>query len=234
MTQPTNQAIRQSAAASEAVLRRRKTRKPSSVKHYGFIPRVLLLNNTVLFFLWFSCLVRLLILLPLVGRRFLPGGLAEFYQALLTASFASQFLVSALGIIRVPRNKTHLKLFKLAHGLLITWGVVFHYPKVARHSAYGVLVFCCSLQEAFDYFSFLFRASLTRSLRKKAFVLLFPAQRIAEIALIMVSFKFNKRYYEQSNDKVEYFYGVFLKFVLVLYVPASYIIYRYLWRTRND
>ncbi|GMM33410.1 hypothetical protein DASC09_007350 [Saccharomycopsis crataegensis] len=209
-------------------------KKPKqSIRRYGIVPRLVLFNNTIFFLLWFSCLIRFLILLPLVGRRFLPGAISEFYQLILTCSFISQVGLSLAGIIPVSRKKLGLKVFKLLHGLLVTWGVIFHYPKITKHSAYGVLVFCSCCQETLDYLYYLLPNSLWRFFSKKSFVLLFPVQKACEMVLIMLCLKFNRQYDAEYLHNYEYFYGVFLKAVLIMYIPASCIIFRYLWKSRQ-
>ena len=60
--------------------------------------------NTVAATLWFCCLGRFLILLPLVGRKFLPGGMADFFH-----------VVSLLPIIESLFVKSVLRKNSLSH-----------------------------------------------------------------------------------------------------------------------
>ena len=84
--------------------------------------------NTVAATLWFCCLGRFLILLPLVGRKFLPGGMADFFH-----------VVSLLPIIESLFVKSVLRKNSLSHHygdsewikmVWLCYGVIFPHPKL--------------------------------------------------------------------------------------------------------
>lgn len=189
--------------------------------------KLVILNNLVSFFLWFCCWFRLQILALLVGRRFVPGGIAEYFQYLQTYSLISQMIL-AFTAVKVSKNKRYLKVLKAFNGLLITWAVIYQYPKVSRHTAYMIYVLAVSLSETLGFLYYLFPLQLLKTLKKYNFLVLFPTQKIAEAILILVSFKF-----VDNNNDFQYFVSLFLKALLLFYVPSTYIVYRYLWKTRT-
>lgn len=206
---------------------RRQVRR--SVRRYSFLPRLVLFNNLVFFLLWFCCLVRLLVLAPLVGRRFLPGGIAEYFQYLYTASLISQFVLSAF-IFKFPRRLTLLKLSKAVAGLFVTWAVVYHFPKISRHTSYGFYLFAVSAQETLNYFYYFYPTNLLKYFKRRSFLVLYPVQKITEIALILVSFRFIQ---QKIDNDYYYLFSYLMKGILVSYIPVSISIYGFLWRIRT-
>ena len=107
--------------------------------------------NTVAATLWFCCLGRFLILLPLVGRKFLPGGMADFFHVVSLLP-----IIESLFVKSVLRKKfTITSLWGILNGLKMVWlcyGVIFPHPKIAKHTSYSLLITSWCLQYFIHYF----------------------------------------------------------------------------------
>ncbi|ABN68642.2 predicted protein [Scheffersomyces stipitis CBS 6054] len=180
--------------------------------------------------LWFCCLVRLLILLPLVGRRFLPGGIADFFHVVALLPLFGFFVVNSLG-----NRKLFLKdAWSLANGIRMAWicyGVIFAHPKIAKHTSYSILILSYCLSN-FIHFSYLAFRTKTRSspwllfwLQYTHHYITFPLTMGAEMVLIFLSLAF------VAEDSI---YEVALKAVLLAYVPIGYLAFNYLGKRRKE
>jgi hypothetical protein len=178
--------------------------------------------------LWFCCLVRFLILLPLVGRRFLPGGIADFFHVVSILPLGE---VIVERILATTRNSTADTYYDLLVGIKMVWlcyGVIFQYPKIAKHTSYSVLIASwCTLW----CIHFVFKAFTTKTrrcpswllkLQYSNFYLTYPSSWIAEFILIFLSLKF------VEND----IYELFLQAVIVSYIPVGYFSVKYLRNRR--
>ena len=181
----------------------------------NFTQRLVFFNNMVLFFLWFCVLLRLLILLPLVGRKFLPGGISDFFHAVATVSTSSELLLS-FSVLKLRRSKVFYHLFKFLNLMFIIWVVLINYKKISRHWSYSLLIFSYSLDETINYFKFLLNVSWINWLRTHKLIIFFPLQKISEIALLMLSLQFI------SNSNL----ADFTKALILFYFPYSYLILR--------
>lgn len=211
------------------------------VKRVGKLGKLIFLNNLVFTILWVCCLLRLIALVPLVGRKFLPVAIAEFFQTLITSSYICLFVISNLNAIRNSHRRKRigssafwLNSLKLLNGLFVTWVVIFHYPKVSKHFAYTIFIFCVSTIEAARHFSYLMPNSMTIYIKNFAFFTLFPCQKFSELVLILLSFKFNRRlknqFIELNGDAEglinwEQIIGVVLNIVAFAYLPTSCLVY---------
>ncbi|KAK6459050.1 uncharacterized protein RJT20DRAFT_124194 [Scheffersomyces xylosifermentans] len=174
--------------------------------------------NTAAATLWFCCLARFLILLPLVGRKFLPGGIADFFHVVALLPLIGFLMVKTLV------NKTFAvnDLWGLANGSRMAWicyGVIFPHPKIAKHTSYSLLIlsWCLTYLVQFAYYAFKIK---TRSsprelfwLQYHLFYFTFPLGLVAEMILVFLSLEF------VPDDSI---YDFLLQAALLSYIPLGY------------
>ena len=107
------------------------------------------------FTVWFCCFCRFLILLPLVGRKFLPGGIADFFHVVAVLPIVGVFVVKTLLLIQWRSHDIWL----FINGLRMVWvcyGVIFPHPKIAKHTSYSFLIlsWCVTYVIHYAYYSF--------------------------------------------------------------------------------
>ncbi|KAK6460023.1 hypothetical protein DFJ63DRAFT_315899 [Scheffersomyces coipomensis] len=179
--------------------------------------------------LWFCCLARFLILLPLVGRRFLPGGIADFFHG-----------ISLIPLIGFFFNKLLLEpsfslkdIWGYTNGIKMAWicyGVIFPHPKIAKHTSYSFLILSYCVGNLIHYSYYTFKTKTRASprflfwLEFSNFYLIYPISLLAEMILIFLSLEF------VLEDSI---YDYLLKFVLLAYVPIAYFTWGYLKRRRQ-
>lgn len=180
--------------------------------------------DTCSFTLWFCCFGRLLVLLPLVGRKFLPGGIADFFHVVSLLPLCGFFIKKALINTKFQANDA----WSLANGLKMVWicyGVIFPHPRIAKHISYSFLIFswCLIYVIHFSYYSFKVKTRSTPSwlfwLQYHHFYLTFPLTMVAEMILIFLSLAFVKQ---------DHIYEVFMQIVLLSYIPIGYFAWGYL------
>lgn len=180
--------------------------------------------NAVAATMWFCCLTRLLLLLPLVGRHFLPGGIADFFHVVSLIPIVSFFLVKTL--LKNGFKKTDL--WNLGNGIKMAWicyGVIFLHPKIAKHTSYSILIFAWCWVNLIHFAYHAFRIKTRGSprflfwLQYHNFYVTFPLSLVAEMILIFLSLGF----VDDSSA-----YDLFIKVVLLSYVPVAYFNWGYL------
>lgn len=186
--------------------------------------KLIFLYNSVATTLWFCCLGRFLILLPLVGQKFLPGGIADFFHVVAVIPLIGFF------VERINRHRG-FKLsdgWILANGLRMVWicyGVIFPYPIIAKHASYSLLIasWCTSCLIHYGYHAFRIK---TRGspyflfwLQYNNHYLTFPIGYVAEMILIFLSLKF----VEQGL-----IYEYVLKAAILAYTPLAYFTWGHL------
>lgn len=185
--------------------------------------------NISSFTVWFCCLGRFLILLPLVGRKFLPGGIADFFHVVSLCPLCGFFVIKSL----VDKQIRVADVFLFANGLRmagICYGVIFPHPKVAKHTTYSILIlsWCVMYVIHFAYYSFKVKTRRTPSwlfwLEYHHFYVTFPLAIVAEMVLIFLSLAFVEE---------EMLYGLILKAVLIGYIPGGYLTWQYLCSRKN-
>ncbi|ODV80032.1 uncharacterized protein CANTADRAFT_49967 [Suhomyces tanzawaensis NRRL Y-17324] len=187
--------------------------------------------NTAAATLWFCCLGRFAILLPLVGRKFLPGGIADFFHVVSMIPLVSFFMQKTLVKTQLSVND----LWNLFNGSRMVWvcyGVIFPHPKVAKHTSYSFLILSWCLMN-FIHFSFhAFRIRARGStphflfwLQYHNFYLTFPIALISEMILTFLSLGF-------VDDSLHY--QLLIKVVLLSYVPVAYFTWRYLKQRKSS
>lgn len=185
--------------------------------------RIVFFYNLLSTTLWFCCLGRFAILLPLVGRRFLPQGIADFFHVCAVLPLAGFFIVNLLS-----RSSYSIKdLWALFSSLRMVWicyGVIFPHPAIAKHTSYSFLIAAWCMQNVIDYSYHSFKLKTKSSphflffLHYSHFYFTFPISFVSELLLVMLSLAF------VNNPVLEK--GV--KATLLSYIPIGYFTFRYL------
>ncbi|ODQ80512.1 hypothetical protein BABINDRAFT_160785 [Babjeviella inositovora NRRL Y-12698] len=193
-------------------------KKPASVQIRRTKARAhLQIFNIVEILLWVSVLFRTLLLLPLVGRKFLPGGIADFFIYVTTFTAAIQTINTILGLSN-SRNRL-LCIFVQAHKCWFVWDVL--HVKIVKHGLFSLLIVLWSVSNIcrFAFYTYkLSRGSVHNSWLKtlyaNEFLLTLPLGMVAEWGLIFMKLRY-----------VDGTLRLFMQLVLVLYVPSFYILF---------
>lgn len=193
-----------------------------------FKQRLLLFYNVASTTLWFCCFVRFLILLPLVGRRFLPGGIADFFHVVAVTP-----LIGNLLLLSLNTTKWKSQLWPLLNGVKMVWicyGVIFPHPKIAKHTSYSFLITAWCLQYIIHYSYHAFRIKTRTSpfflfwLQYNNFYIVYPLSVIAEMIQVFLSLSF------VAEDS---YHELVLKSLFVGYIPVAYFTWGHLKSRRN-
>lgn len=178
--------------------------------------KLVLYYNVISTTLWGCCFVRFLILLPLVGRLFLPGGIADFFHVVSVLPLVGALLGLANG------QKQIAGLLSGARMVWVCYGVVFPHPRVAKHTSYSLVITGWCIQNIVDSFYYAFRTK-TRALpawlfwlHHHHFYLLFPLSYFGEWILTFL-----------AVDHDSTWFGYVLQAAVVAYVPFGYFAVRY-------
>ena len=194
----------------------------------SFKERLLLFYNVATTTLWCCCFVRFLILLPLVGRRFLPGGIADFFHVVAVTP-----LIGTLLLLTLDSTKWKTQLWSLLNGIKMTWicyGVIFPHPKIAKHTSYSLLITAWCLQYMIHYSYHAFRVKTRTSpyflfwLQYNNFYVTYPLSVIVEMIQVFLSLSF------VADDS---FHELVLKAMFVVYIPVAYFTWGHLKTRRN-
>lgn len=190
--------------------------------------RVLFLVDIVTTLLWCCCYLRFLILLPMVGRHFLPGGIADFFHVVAVLPLVG-FIATKLLYKRFSSVSDVWALFSGLRMVWVCYGVIYPHPRVARHTSYSFLILAWSLQSIIDYTYHTFKLKTRTSpsilfwLHYHHFYLTFPIALCSELILTFLSLKFA----ETAR------YELALKACVALYVPIGYFTFGHL-QTRKE
>lgn len=176
------------------------------------------------FTLWFCCFGRFLILLPLVGRKFLPGGIADFFHVVALLPLCGFFIKKTL----ISSQINLQDVWSLANGLRMVWlcyGVIFPHPRIAKHTSYALLIFTWCLIYVIHYAYYCFKVKTRRTpswlfwLQYHHFYVTMPLTMVAEMILIFLSLAFVKQ---------DHIYELVLQAALLSYIPIGYFTWGYL------
>lgn len=187
----------------------------------------LTLYNILGAFFWGCILVRLIVLYPLVSAKFVAGGLADFVKWVQTMALL-EVVHSLLGFVKSPVTTT---LMQVASRLLLVWGVVDLFPDVAQSPFYSTMVLAWSITEVVRYSYYAF--NLTRDhvpkllvwIRYNAFFILYPLGAGSECVLTFLSL--------DDAQTMSAKYALFLKIVLLIYIPGFYILFTHMIKQRK-
>lgn len=184
--------------------------------------------NVCSFTVWFCCLCRFLVLLPLVGRKFLPGGIADFFHTVSVIPLAEFMMVRSFLSFKISKAD----LWPLLNGIRMAWicyGVIFPHPKVAKHTSYSFLILSWCLTYIIHYAYYSFRIKTRASpygllwLNYHHHWITFPIAIVSEMILVFLSLGLVK---ESSWLELA------LKFTILTYIPIAYFEWEYINGTR--
>lgn len=180
------------------------------------------------FTLWFCCLVRFMILLPLVGRRFLPAGMADFFHVV--AIFPLLGFLMVKGLLKKPFSAKDI--WPVVNNIKMVWicyGVIFPHPRVAKHTSYSVMIvaWCLSYLVYFSYYSFRVK---TRSspyillwLHYHHFWITFPMMMGSEMVITFLGL---------TLVEEGLWHEIAIKATILAYVPVGYFFWEYIKNER--
>lgn len=191
--------------------------------------RAIFLSNIISTTLWFCCLGRFSVLLPLLGRRFLPVAIADFFHVLSTLPLITFFVVNLLG----RNNHKASDFWGFFNGIRMVWicyGVIYPHPKIAKHGSYLVLLVTWCIQNMIDSAYHAFKVKTRSSpmwlirLHYCHFIVTVPISMISEMILIFLS-----GHYEKNLV-----YDLFLDACLILYIPVSFFSFKHLLERKDE
>jgi very-long-chain (3R)-3-hydroxyacyl-CoA dehydratase len=182
--------------------------------------------NAVSAFLWAAVLTRLVILYPLVGPKFVSGGLADFTRWVQTLALL-EVVHSLIGLVKSPIMTT---VMQISSRLLLVWGVVYLFPQSATHMAFSSMVFAWSVTEVIRYSYYAFNLaggvpSVLTWLRYNTFFVLYPLGAGSEMLLTIISLDRAARFNQT--------YALVLKVILLIYIPGFYVMYTHMIKQRK-
>lgn len=207
--------------------------------------------NGICLVLWAITTLRAIFLIPILQYHNHLYGLHEALYPLLsfTQSIAVlEVLHSLLGIVRASPLTTAMQ---VASRLLLVWGVVGPFPEIVVRSrllgvriqnyagakggayAYAGILLAWGITECIRYGFFVWKEGLGNGrvpkwltwLRYNTFFVLYPLGILSECWLIFCAL--------QPAADFNPAYNMFLKAVLLIYVPGSYILYSHMMSQRR-
>jgi very-long-chain (3R)-3-hydroxyacyl-CoA dehydratase len=192
------------------------------------VKEYLISYNVLSTFLWGAVLARLAILFPLVGTKFVAGGLADFTRWVQTVAIL-EIIHALIGWVKSPLFTTVTQVYSR---LLLVWGILYLFPDVGDSLAFSTMVFAWSVTEIirYSYYAFnLYRdGQLPKTLvwlRYNTFFVLYPLGAGSEVFLVY-----------QSLDQAEAFnpwYALYLKIAILVYIPGFYMLYTHMIKQRR-
>lgn len=201
-----------------------------AVQTKALITKYLIAYNAVSGFFWAAVLLRFAVLLPLVGPKYVAGGLADFLRWVQTL-MVLEVAHAALGLVRSPVATAAIQ---VASRLLVVWGVLFLFPDVGQHPAFSTCTVAWCVTEIVRYSFYVF--SLARPgpggvpywltwIRYSAFYVLYPLGAGSEWVLILVSLP--------EAEQLSTWYTLLLKASLLIYIPGFYVMFTHVMKQRR-
>lgn len=207
---------------------------------YNTTQKYFILTDLAAAFFWLFLLARLAILYPLVGPRFLPGGIADFHLSIIAATVFLE-LFNYLAVFRYipnPRIGDAVNKPKLFHLIstslsrLIICAVIYEYPSIIRSDIYSLFILAQSIKEIFRWFFNFQKVKLFNNvpksvsfLRSLSYSICTPIESLCFIYFIMQSLVLSP-----VSDELKIYnpqIRLFLKCFLFVYLPVFYKIYKH-------
>lgn len=177
-------------------------------------------------FLYVALLARWLILLPLVGSKFLPGGIHEFLCWLLIYSSILElvWLIKFRGIVGGVLTRRFVKDVNFLYFVL----VMHHYDDyehapVLKNASYSSFVIGLALNQAYSHWCSLFKRPVHAKksrFQKADTYLLMPLLYLSEMYLLLLNVQNPSFHSFPLLDKIN-------KVVLIAFLPIALSLYKY-------
>lgn len=211
-----------------------------SGRQYNTTQKYFLLIDSILTAFWLAVLLRLLILYPLTGARFLPGGIADFYISVLLATAIIE-IVNFITVFRLIPGKQTINnglqkpvlpyLIFTSFTRMIFSFIVYNYPKTARSEAFSILLLTQSSKEFFRWFYNLQKVRLFNTTpkfnklsRSFTYLVCSPVEAFTTIYIILQSLGYPS--YQNSLAHLDLYIKSILKGLIIIYLPIAYFIYK--------
>lgn len=177
-------------------------------------------------FLFVALLTRWLILLPLVGSKFLPGGIHEFLCYLMVYASVSEllWLLKFRGVVGAVRTRTFVKDMNFLYFVMVMhYHDDYEHAAVLKNASYSSFIIGIALTQAHSHWNKLFKRSTDQ---KRGYVwkmdtyLMMPLLYLSEMYLLLLNQQNPSFHTFPLLDKIN-------KVVLVLFLPVALSLYRY-------
>ena len=177
-------------------------------------------------FLFVALLIRWLILLPLVGSKFLPGGIHEFLCYLLFYASISEliWLLKFRGLFGTILTRTFVKDLNFLYFILVMhYHDDYEHAPVLKNASYSSFIIGLACTQAYSHWYGLFKRPINQ---KKGLVwkidtyLMMPLLYLSEMYLLLLNLRNPSFHTFPLLDKLN-------KVVLVIFLPVALPLYRY-------
>lgn len=191
--------------------------------------KYLILYNGFSCFLWAAVLLRFAVLFPLVGSKFVCGGLNDFLRWVQTLMVLD--VVHAItGVVRASPVTTTMQILSR---LVVVWGVLYPFPEIGESFAFSTCTLAWCFTEILRYLFHWY--TITRGshavpkwlvwIRYSAFFILYPLGAGSEWILMLLSLS--------TAETYSTLYALLLKAILLIYIPGFYILYTHVIKQRK-
>lgn len=177
-------------------------------------------------FLYVALLARWLIILPLAGSRFLPGGIHEFLIGLLVYSSVLEvlWLVKFRGVVGAVMTRTFLKDVNFLYFVMVMhYYDDYEHAAVLKNASYSSFIVGLAFTQIRSHWRSLFKrpAVATRSsVEKLDTYLMMPLLYLSEMYLLLLNVQNPSFHSFPLLETVN-------KAVLVIFLPVALSVYRY-------
>lgn len=177
-------------------------------------------------FLFVALLIRWLILLPLVGSKFLLGGIHEFLCYLLFYASISEliWLLKFRGLFGTILTRTFVKDLNFLYLILVMhYHDDYEHAPVLKNASYSSFIIGLGCTQAYSHWYGLFKRPINQ---KKGLVwkidtyLMMPLLYLSEMYLLLLNLRNPSFHTFPLLDKLN-------KVVLVIFLPVALSLYRY-------
>lgn len=170
-----------------------------------------------------------MIFLPLVGKRFLPSTIADFFHVVAILPLLNFFIVNLVGRTTYKAGD----LWGLFNGIRMVWicyGVIYPHPRIAKHTSYSMLIATWCIQNLIDNAYHGFKVKTKTSpmwlfrMHHLHFYITVPLAMLSEMILIFLSGTYEKHH----------IYELFLDAVLLSYIPIGFLAFRHLLARKHE
>lgn len=197
----------------------------ASQKSVPFIYKLYQLFRILSTLVYFSLVMRWMVLFPLVGTKFLPGGIHEYLCYSMVLCSIGEFLLSLKfhGFIGGLCSATSLKDFKFLYFVFVMhYYDDYEFAQVLKSAAYSAFILGLGFSQAYCHWCNLFKGIKRRKFGivwKFMTYLMLPLLYISEFYLLLLNVQ-NPSFH--STPLLD----LFNKVVLVLFLPVALSFYR--------